>query len=157
MSDEDLKRLADGVARRARDRGVTVAAAESLTSGLLLSALGRGEQAADWLRGGVVAYSTEVKHTVLGVTPGPVVTARCADEMAEGVARLLQAGVAVSTTGVGGPDAEEGEPPGTVHLGWWRDGRSGTEAHRFEGSPSDVVEQTVLAALRLLQSVLDDA
>ena len=157
MSDDDLQRLADDVARRVLARGLTVAAAESLTSGLLLSALGRGERAAEWLRGGVVAYATEVKQEVLGVSPGPVVTARCADEMASGVARLLRAEVSVSTTGVGGPDPEEGEPPGTVHLGWRLDGRSGTQAHRFEGSPSEIVDQTVLAALELLLRVIDQA
>ena len=50
----------------------------------------------------------------LGVDPGPVVTALAARQMAGGVARLLGADVAISVTGVGGPDEEEGQPPGTV-------------------------------------------
>ena len=150
MATHDFESMAQAVADGARERGRTIAVAESLTSGRLLSELGQGEAASEWLRGGVVAYATEVKHEVLRVSDGPVVSARCAEEMAAGVARLLSADVAVSTTGVGGPDPEEGREPGTVYLGWWCHGRAGSELHTFDGDPAQVLEDTVAAALVLL-------
>lgn len=147
--------LAQQVARNCREADVTIAAAESLTAGRVLSELGRGEGASQWLRGGVVAYASEVKRQVLGVSEGPVVTARCAEEMAAGVARLLGADVAIGTTGVGGPGPDEDQPPGTVYLGWWVRGQRGSERHQFDGEPADVVEKTVGTALELLLRKLD--
>lgn len=149
--------LAQHVAELARSDDLTVAVAESLTCGLLLSELGRAEGASTWLRGGVVAYATDVKRQVLGISPGPVVSAQCAEEMAAGAARLLGADAVVATTGVGGPGTEEGQEPGTVYLGWWFRGRAGSERHVFDGDPTDVVEHTVRAALALLLSTLEPA
>ena len=157
MAAHDFDSLAQTVARIAREGGRAIAAAESLTSGRLLGELGRGKGASEWLRGGVVAYATEVKQQVLQVSDGPVVSARCAEEMAAGVARLLGADVAVSTTGVGGPDPEEGREPGTVYLGWWSHGRSGSELHSFEGDPVHILEDTVAASLVLLARTLEAA
>ena len=73
--------------------------------------------ASDWFRGGVVSYAPEVKFSVLGVPEGPVVSAATAAAMAVGVRDLLGADVGLGVTGVAGPDALEGEPPGTVYLG----------------------------------------
>lgn len=149
--------LAQKVARCASDRDLTVAVAESLTSGLLVSALGAAENASEWLRGGVVAYATAVKHKVLAVSPGPVVSARCAEEMAAGVAAQLDADVAVATTGVGGPDSEEGREPGTVYIGWWVGGRAGSRLYNFDGAPEAVLDDTVAAALTELLRAMDAA
>ena len=93
------------VSRLAVDRGIWVATAESLTSGRVASRLGAGANASSWFRGGVVAYDGQVKHDVLGVRPGPLVTHACAEQMATGVARLLAAEAVVTLTGVGGPDS----------------------------------------------------
>lgn len=139
------------------ERDLTVAVAESLTCGLLVSALGAADDASEWLRGGVVAYSTAVKQKVLGVSPGPVVSARCAEEMAAGVAARLDADAAVATTGVGGPDGEEGRDPGTVYIGWWVRGRAGSKLYRFDGTPEEVLEATVAAALTDLLRAMDAA
>lgn len=62
--------------------------AESLTSGSIAGRLGAAEAASDWFCGGVVAYASSVKYKVLGVDPGPVVTAPCARQMAQGVCDL---------------------------------------------------------------------
>ena len=104
------------IARAATRRGLVVAAAESLTCGLISSRLGAGPEASTWFRGSVVAYQEPVKFEVLGVDEGPVVTAECAEQMARGVAHLLGADTAVAVTGVGGPDPSEGEAPGTVYV-----------------------------------------
>lgn len=142
--------LARRIAQVAHDQGLTVAAAESLTGGAVSTALAAAPEASEWFHGAVVAYSPRVKQEVLGVTPGPVVTARCAREMAQGAVRVLEADATVSTTGVGGPDAEEDEPPGTVYVGVV--GPAGETCHRLglEGSPDEVVRQATERALELL-------
>jgi nicotinamide-nucleotide amidase len=104
------------IAAKATAAGLAVGTAESLTVGALAQALGAGDGAAEWFRGGVVAYASEVKFDVLGVQQGPVITALCAEQMAWGARRVLGADVAVAVTGVGGPDPEEGCPPGTVYV-----------------------------------------
>lgn len=155
MTAEKNANLAEQVARCASGREITVAVAESLTSGLLVSALGAAGDASEWLRGGVVAYATAVKHKVLAVSPGPVVSARCAEEMAAGVAAQLDADAAVATTGVGGPDSEEGREPGTVYIGWWVHGQAGSRLYNFDGTPEEVLEATVAAALTDLLRAMD--
>ncbi|MGR0218429.1 CinA family protein [Agromyces sp. ZXT2-6] len=152
---DDLQSLSDEIGRLARDRSMSVAAAESLTSGAIGSALGRGEQASEWFAGAVVAYSEGVKREVLGVTAESVLTPQCARELATGVADLLGADVAVAVTGVGGPDPEEGLPPGTVYAAVSVGDEVTDAAWRFDGDPSAVVEQTALAALRLVRDALD--
>lgn len=134
--------------------GLKIAVAESLTSGLLASRVGAGSDAGDWFAGGVVAYQSSVKESVLGVTPGlDPCSAEVAEQLAVGARRLLRADVAVSTTGVGGPDPEDGHPPGTVYLGWAMDGSHGHRSLNLSGSPEEVLEQTVAAATALLLDV----
>ena len=103
-------------------RGLTVASAESLTGGALGDLLSSTPGASATYRGGVVSYATEVKQSLLGVSDElvatyGVVSAQCARQMAEGVRALVGSDWAVSTTGVAGPDLQEGKPAGTVHLG----------------------------------------
>lgn len=149
--------LLDDIAARARTSGLTVAVAESLTAGLLATQLGAAEEASTWFAGGVVSYLDEVKFTVLGVDHGPVITARCAEQMADGVARLTGADVAVSVTGVGGPGAQEGRPAGTVFVGGHLRGTARHEEHHLPGDPEDVLTGTVLRALEMLRRLLDEA
>jgi nicotinamide-nucleotide amidase len=154
MADDDLQSRSDEIGRMAQDRSVRIAAAESLTSGAIASALGRGEEASEWFAGGVVAYAESVKRDVLGVTATSVLTAQCARELATGVARLLDADVAVAVTGVGGPDPEEGLPAGTVYAAVCVGDEVTDATWRFEGDPSAIVEQTVTAALGLVRRAL---
>ncbi len=151
-SQEQVERIAAAAAGQQR----TVATAESLTSGLIASRLGAGPDASGWFRGGVVAYQEPVKFDVLGVPEGPVVTPECAEHMARGVAKLLGAEAAVSVTGVGGPDPQEGEEPGTVFVGIV----VGEEltVHRFDlagNDPDRILHETADRALRLLAEALE--
>jgi nicotinamide-nucleotide amidase len=148
--DEQVARIA----ALGEDGSLSVACAESLTAGGVASALARGENAASWFRGAVVAYASEVKFEVLGVAEGPVVTAACARQMAVGVAERLRANVSVATTGVGGPDPDEGEPAGTVYIATFLEGRTDVVRHEFDGDPASVIEQTIEAALTQLESAL---
>jgi nicotinamide-nucleotide amidase len=98
-------------------RGLTLAVAESLTGGLVASRLVAVPGASEWFRGGVVSYASDVKHDLLDVPEGPVVSEAAAMAMADNVRRLLGADVGLSTTGVAGPAEQYGQPPGTVWLG----------------------------------------
>jgi nicotinamide-nucleotide amidase len=109
------------------ERRLTVAVAESLTGGLLVAELIRIPGASAVILGGVVAYNTALKHSVLGVDAallaehGPV-HPEVARQMASGVREVLavdgrRADVGLSTTGVAGPQPQDGHSPGTVFLG----------------------------------------
>jgi nicotinamide-nucleotide amidase len=150
---DEADELAQRIGDLAQAYGVKVAVAESLTSGAIAGRLGAAPEASLWFAGGVVAYASEVKFKVLTVDPGPVVTARCAAQMATGVAQLLGADLAVAVTGVGGPEPDEGLPPGTVYIAV-SSGPSVTD-HLFEGGPSQVIELSTVAALQLLLTGLE--
>ncbi len=151
--DSDSDRV-DRIAAAASERQLRVVTAESLTSGTVATRLGAGPSAADWFGGGVVAYQGPVKFDVLGVDEGPLVTAACAEQMARGALRLLRADVAVSCTGVGGPDPSEGKPPGTVVIAVATGEEVEVRELMLEGSPEQVLDQTASRCLALLDEVL---
>ncbi|WP_433716065.1 CinA family protein [Nocardia sp. CA-084685] len=150
--DECASRVA-AVAMRSKR---TVAVAESLTCGQLSSALGAAQDSAQWLRGGVVAYSADVKHQVLGVPQVPVVSETAARAMAGGVRKLLGADVAVAVTGVGGPDPQDGEPAGSVWLAVHGETVTWARHEHFDGGPEDVLRRTVEVALDMVREAMDD-
>ncbi|HEX5994737.1 MAG TPA: nicotinamide-nucleotide amidohydrolase family protein [Jiangellales bacterium] len=136
--------------------GATVATAESLTGGLVSAALTSVPGASAAVRGGVVAYATDLKHELAGVPAdtlrrdGPV-AARTASAMATGVRRKCAATYGVATTGVAGPDAQDGHPPGTVHVAVA--GPEGVRIESVTGLPGDraaVRQAAVRHALDLL-------
>ena len=146
----------EAIALLAAEEAFQVGVAESLTSGQLAADLGAGPDASVWFRGGLVAYASQVKFDVLGVTPGPVVTAECARQMAVGATRLLGADAVVATTGVGGPDSEEGEPPGTVFVATLVRGRARCERLDLSGDPAEVLVQTRARVLAILLAAMRD-
>lgn len=153
--DESIADEAAAVGMVAQQKGLSIACAESLTSGAIASALGRAPHSALWFSGGVVAYSETAKVEVLGVQRGPVVTEQCAIEMAAGVRRLMQADAAVAVTGVRGPGELEGHAPGTVMIAVSSLHRDWAATHHFDGDPADVVSRTTLHALVRLRDMLD--
>jgi PncC family amidohydrolase len=114
----DAAALAAELTRRAS----SIATAESLTGGALAEMLSAAPGSSDFFMGGVVAYATAVKLSVLGVPERivqehGVVSSQCAAQMALAVRALLGADVGVSTTGVAGPTTQEGKPVGLVFVG----------------------------------------
>ena len=99
------------------ERGLTLGLAESLTGGLVGSRLTAVAGASAWFRGSLVVYSSEVKHHLLGVPLGPVVSEEAAIEMAVGAHRALGSDIGLSLTGVAGPTEQDGQPVGTVWIG----------------------------------------
>ena len=151
---DEFAGLATEIARRAMAAHLTVAAAESLTSGAITNALGAAPEASEWLRGGVVAYAESVKREVLGVTTDDITSAQCARELATGVAQLLDADAAIAVTGVGGPEPADGERAGSVYTAVTVRGDIRDAHFQVDGDPSEVVHRTVRAALELLRDAL---
>ena len=131
--------------------GLTLATAESLTGGLLGARLTDVPGASAWYRGGIVSYASAVKHGVLGVPLGPVVSGVAAEAMAAGARQLLGADVAVAVTGVAGPDEQEGQPVGTVFVGLDLVGALEHVQLRLPGDRRRVREFSVISALDLLR------
>ncbi|SDU76139.1 CinA family protein [Jiangella alkaliphila] len=155
MSEPDVAE----VVRRLITAGRSVAVAESLTGGLVCAALTSVPGSSAVVRGGVVVYATELKATLAGVpeavlaADGPV-AASTAAAMADGVRVRLGASVGLATTGVAGPDPQDGHPPGTVHVAVATGGgvrvRSFTGESALPGDREQVRAATVGAVLALL-------
>jgi len=126
----------------------TVAVAESLTGSMIATALAAAERSSEWFLGSVVAYATQVKHDVLDVPEGPVVSATAASAMARGVRRLLKADVAVAVTGAGGPSGQDGREPGTVFVAFDGGGEHRVVRLELDDEPKVVCATTATAALR---------
>jgi nicotinamide-nucleotide amidase len=145
--------------RLLRERGSTVATAESLTGGRLAALLTAVPGASATYVGGVVTYATELKVSLLGVPAGlveehGVVSAVGARALGAGPRRVLGATYALSTTGVAGPDRQEGHPAGTVFVGLA--GPGGAEAVPLElaGDRHTVQDATCRHAVALLLAIL---
>jgi len=155
---EDAAKIVERVATLAMRTSSRVAVAESLTSGNIAAAVGAGTDASTWFAGAMVAYQQDVKERMLGVPAGTdPCSAACAEQLARGIRELLDSDVAVSATGVGGPDPEDGHPPGTVFLGWATSTAAGSRYLWLRGEPTEVVNRTTVECVRLLVEVLDGA
>ncbi len=142
--------------------GATVAVAESLTGGLLAAELVAVPGASRAFRGSVTAYATELKGSVLGVdrdllAAKGAVDPQVAAEMAEGVRRLMGADYGVATTGVAGPDPQDGRPVGTVYLAVAGPGGLFGRSLRLSQGRATIRRRTVEAALGLLGEALDSS
>lgn len=133
------------------ERGLSIATAESVTGGLVAARLTEAPGASETVRGGVVSYAAEVKHEVLGVPEGPVVTEEAARAMAAGACTVLGADVGVATTGVAGPEPAEGVPVGVVCLATCVDGESRSLTIRLPGDRDQIRQFSVISVLDLLR------
>jgi nicotinamide-nucleotide amidase len=140
-------------------RRQTVAVAESLTGGLVAAALTSVAGSSLAFRGGVVAYATPLKASLLGVSErllaeqGPV-DGEVAVEMAAGVASRLGATFGLATTGVAGPGPADGHPAGTVFVALATAGQGTAYGLRLTGGRAEVRAASVTSVLSLLVSEL---
>ena len=151
----DDETMEDVVAGRLTARGMTLAVAESVTGGLIASRLVNVVGASTWFRGGVVSYASDVKFDVLGVPRGPVVSADTAKAMAVGVRTLLGSDVALSVTGVAGPEEQDGQPAGTVFVGIALGDRVEHVELHLPGDRPRVRAYSAISALDALRRALD--
>ena len=137
------------------DRRHILATAESLTGGGLGAVITAVPGASAVYAGGVVSYATRVKQELLDVpaelvTAHGVVSAACAEAMASAVRRVVGADLGISTTGVAGPEPQEGKPVGLVYVAV-ADGTSTVSRElRLTGDREAVRAAARLGALRLL-------
>ena len=138
-----------------RKRGLTLALAESVTGGLVSGRLTQIAGASDVFRGAVVSYASDVKHEVLHVSPGPVVSEAAAAQMAQGVKDLLGADVGLALTGVAGPDQQDGQPVGTLCVAVvLPDGQVHTKTFALPGQREQMRQMSVISSLDMLRSLL---
>ena len=150
---------AAAVLRALDGRGWSIAAAESLTGGRVTATLVDVPGASAHVRGGIVAYATDIKATQLGVDAdlladrGPV-DAEVAVQMAKGVRRALNADVGVATTGVAGPDPQDGKPVGTVHIAVVTPDEVVSSSLELAGTRDEIRTRTVQSVLELALTVV---
>ncbi|CAM5557450.1 CinA family protein [Streptomyces viridochromogenes] len=144
-------------------KGETLAVAESLTGGLVAADITGVPGASKVFRGSVTAYATELKHRLLDVDAALLerrgaVDAQVAAEMAAGVRKALGADWGIATTGVAGPDPQDGQPVGTVFVavdgpvrpGSGSAGGGKVEALRLNGGRAEIRMESVRSVLALL-------
>jgi len=151
-----MNSVAENLVALLRAQGLTCATAESCTGGGVGSAITSVAGSSAVFAGGVISYSNDVKNRVLGVSADDLarvgaVSAEVAAQMAAGVRRLMDVDLAVSLTGIAGPDGGSADKP--VGLVWFglatRDGVR-TEKAIFRGDRAKVREQAVMHALGML-------
>ncbi|MEI5521401.1 CinA family protein [Streptomyces brasiliscabiei] len=144
-------------------RGETLAVAESLTGGLVAAEITATPGASQVFRGSVTAYATDLKHQLLDVDATLLdqqgaVDPQVAAEMADGVRKALGADWGISTTGVAGPEPQDGRPVGTVHVavagpstaGSGVSGGGKVSSLRLNGSRTEIRMESVRSVLALL-------
>lgn len=140
-----------------RKLNLSLAVAESCSGGLMAATITSAPGASAFFLGGVVAYSNELKERVLGVSPATLAThgavsAAVAEEMAAGVRRLTGAALALSATGIAGPDGgSEEKPVGTVFIGLATVSGVRAELCHFFGTRRQIQELTTHRALDMLR------
>jgi nicotinamide-nucleotide amidase len=143
---------------------LTIAVAESLTGGLLVADLISVPGASAVVRGGIVAYDTALKHSLLGVDAALLaehgaVHPDVAAQMARGVRDRLTVGgapasIGISTTGVAGPDPQDGRPVGTVFVGIAVGDDTSIVSLALEGSRSVIRRMVVSESLKQLRAMV---
>ncbi|MDQ0993433.1 CinA family protein [Streptomyces sp. V3I7] len=162
-----MNSAATEVVRLLTVRGETLAVAESLTGGLVAAEVTAVPGASKVFRGSVTAYATELKHRLLGVdatllAQRGAVDPQVAAQMAAGARQALGADWGLATTGVAGPDPQDGQPVGTVFVAVAgpsgpNSGSAGggkVEALRLNGSRPEIRMESVRSVLALLLTEL---
>lgn len=145
--------LSEAIGRRLSERGESVCTAESCTAGLVSHRIVETAGASGWMRGGIVAYSNDVKSSVLGVDKCLIervgaVSEEVAREMAFGALRATGADWAISTTGISGPGGESDEKPvGLVYIAVAHGDKAWVEKFRYMTTREQHQERTANQAL----------
>jgi nicotinamide-nucleotide amidase len=157
----DAPSLADALGDMLRERGATVAVAESLTGGLIGAALTGTTGSGDYFAGAIACYSTESKRDVVGVDEailtGPgAVSEEAAAALAEGAAQRFGADLGLSATGVAGPSEQEGKPVGTIFVGASLGGRTEVRHVQAYGDRDNIRAMAATATLDLGRRLLQE-
>ena len=112
----DGEEMEEVVARLLVEKELSVSIAESLTGGIVSDRLVNVRGASKWFKGSIVSYQDDIKHELLSVKSEDVVTVEAAKEMAIGAMTLFKSDIALSTTGIAGPDRVNDKEIGTVFI-----------------------------------------
>lgn len=151
---------AEQIVAQLRQNNLTVATAESLTAGMLSSAIADVSGASTVLHGGIIAYNNAIKHRLLGVSADTLaargaVDAETAKQMARGARERLNADLGIATTGVAGPDPSEGKAVGIVFIALATAEETFAKLLRFGGNREKIRRSTVAASLKLMAEWLE--
>ena len=153
----DVDSLEQVVGDGLRQRGLTLAVAESCTGGLLSKRITDIPGCSDYYLGGVCSYANSVKMNVLGVKKETLdavgaVSPEVAEQMAEGVARALGADIGVGTTGIAGPGGgTDDKPVGLVYISVWYKGQHFTRKMQSMNGRDRIRMQAASTALDLIR------
>lgn len=145
------------------EKQMKLVCAESCTGGMLATIMTHRPGASKVFERGYVTYSNESKHEVLGVSTNILkmygaVSSECATAMAQGALEKSHADIAISITGIAGPEGDENKPVGLVYFGYaLKNGHHGTLEQNFAGDRTSIREQSVTTALTCLISILEEA
>ena len=157
---EDCETLAELVHKTLTERGLTLATAESCTGGTIASLLTAQAGASVYFKGGVIAYSNEVKESSLGVKHETLeahgaVSEETVREMVEGVRERLGADYAIATTGIAGPGGGTAEKPvGTVWVAVADATHTVTQLMHYGDRRQQTIDRTTNQAYSMLIKLL---
>ncbi|MBQ3226822.1 MAG: competence/damage-inducible protein A [Clostridia bacterium] len=158
---EDEEELYAVVCRMLKERGMTIAAAESCTAGLFSATIANWPGASEILHEGVVTYANRAKEKYLGVSSQTLqsvgaVSPETAQEMAEGIRKASGADIGVGITGIAGPGGGTPEKPvGLVYIGVAHEGRTEVLERNLHGTRKKVREASVMNALFAVRKILE--
>ena len=138
-----------------KERGMRITTAESCTGGRMAAAITAIPGSSGVFPGGIVSYCDEVKHRVLNVPAALLedygaVSPQVAEAMAKGAASLMGTDLALSATGIAGPDGDGSDNPvGTVYLGLYANGAATVEKCLFSGNRQEIQNQATEFALSM--------
>ncbi len=157
----DDKTVAYTLGKLLKEQKNTISAAESVTGGKVAGEIVNVAGSSAYFKGGVVAYTDEMKRDILGIDAGILrsygaVSAECAEEMALKVSRLFSTSVGLSTTGFAGPDGGTAEDPvGTVYIAVNVNGKVSSKRYTFPGDRNIIREYAsktaIFEAIRMLR------
>jgi len=160
-SEQELRDLAEQLGECLTAKGIKLASAESCTGGWLAKVITDIPGSSAWFAASVVSYSNEAKQSLLGVSADTLaefgaVSGETVLEMTDGLFAHTEADVAVSISGIAGPEGgSEDKPVGLVWLSWGKRGKAVfANAFNFEGGRADVRKQSVRQALNSLLDLL---
>ncbi len=143
-----------------KERGITLASAESLTGGLFATTVTSYPGASSYFKGAAVTYANEAKETIINVpkkileTYGAI-SKETAEAMARGVKKLFLVDLAVSFTGNAGPDVLEGKPKGLVYIGICYNSTSITIENLFEGNREEIRQKCIQKAFEKIEELIE--
>ena len=163
MADSSLNELAVRASSLLRKHEMLLVTAESCTGGLIAASITQQSGASDIFERGFITYSNTAKHEELGVSNETLqnhgaVSEQTATEMAQGALKNSHADIAISVTGIAGPNSDDTQKPvGLVYIGLAeRNNKAAVHKHNFDGTRVSIQEQTAKAALQHLIDHMKD-